>query len=175
MRYVYESSFANYKLAQRAHTRSTWQRRFRWHFFMWGMLLCGLCIMMFSALNRGMFFSEVIGPVLVGGLIGGGIVSPLLRPWQLRRSYRMWNGDDADGRQVYVEMDGPLLVSGIEGKSESRFQRSAIIEVVEDNRVLLLYVRKKVFLYFANDTVPQEALAEIRSWLGRTGSENDAH
>jgi hypothetical protein len=105
-------------------------------------------------------------PVAVG-LIAGGSVSALLRPWQMERAYKAINGDPKKPLQIYLEIDGDILVSGIEGKSEGRFRRAAICETAEDDLMFLLFVAKKRFIYLPKTQLPIEAVEEVRSWLAR--------
>ena len=168
MRYSYRDSFQLYKLAVRTYVRSSPVRRFWFHFQMWGMLLLGLLIFAFSVGRGAMVEHSGLLAPLMGGLVGGGVVGPLLRPWQLRRSYNTWNAE-AKHRGVYVEIDGSELRSGIEGSSEAIYQRPAICGVAEDNSTLLLFLNKRKFLYFSKLVVPKPALDEIRAWLQLPG------
>jgi hypothetical protein len=137
---------------------------------MWGMFMLGLISAFILLLLHHKFpaVSNVMLP-LAAGAMAGGIVTPLTRPWQLRRCYKIWNGE-AQNRSVYVEFNNGELISGIEGSSESRFQRRAICDTAEDENALLLFLNKKKFLYFSKSEVPQTALDELRAWLQLPGA-----
>jgi hypothetical protein len=87
----------------------------------------------------------------------------------MRRCYKLWNGEISD-RPLFVEVDGSVLIVGCDGRSESRFQRGAVCETVEDDTNLLLFLNKKKFLYFSKSVVPQAGLDEIRIWLQLPGA-----
>jgi hypothetical protein len=87
----------------------------------------------------------------------------------LRRCYKAWSGEE-NGKQLFVDVNGPELLSGIEGVTEARFRRSAICEVVENESTLLLFLNKKKFLYFSKGVVPSAAFDEIHEWLVLPGS-----
>jgi len=88
----------------------------------------------------------------------------------MERVYKAINGDPKRPLQVYLEIDGDILVSGIEGKSEGRFQRAAICETAEDDQMLLLFLARKRFIYIPKTLLPIGAIEEVRSWLQRGDS-----
>ncbi len=173
MRYSYQSNFKIYKLAVRTYIRTSPRRRLRFHFFMWGLCVVGLIVgfVMLLLHSRLPSLSNAILP-LAAGAIAGGLTTPLLRPWNLRRCYKAWNSETED-RSLFLEIDGPVLISGIEGSSESRFQRGAICEIAEDDNTLLLFLNKKKFLYFSKSLVPRAALDEVRVWLQSAGAKEE--
>ena len=170
MRYSYQTNFKIYKLAMRTYIRTSPRRRFRFHFFMWGLSLIGLVVgfVMLLLFNRMNALSTAVLP-LAAGAIAGGLTTPLLRPWQLRRCHKMLNGE-TEGRPVFIEVDDSILISGTQGHSESRFERSAICDTAEDENTLLLFINKKKFLYFSKSLVPPQALEEVRGWLQAAGA-----
>ena len=167
MKYTYISTFSLYKDAMRTYIRSSARRRFWFHFQMWGMLMLGL-ISAIIALLSGTRVSTVLLP-LCAGLVAGGIVAPVLRPWNLRRCYKVWCGE-SKGRLVYIAIEDGELRNGIEGQSEGRFQRTAICDIAEDQAILLLFLNKKKFLYLPKALLPVEALSEVRAWLQLPGA-----
>jgi len=170
MRYSYQTNFELYKLAMRTYIRTSERRRLRFHFVMWGMFTLGLFVgfVMLLLYHRFPDISN-IGLPLAAGAIAGGIVTPLTRSWQLRRCYKIWNGE-IRGHSVFVEVNDAILISGIEGRSESRFQRGAVCDTAEDENALLLFLNKKKFLYFSKSTIPPSALEELRAWLELPGA-----
>lgn len=170
MRYTYKSDFADFKAAQRAYVRSRFKQRFWFHFQMWGMLVLGMVfLVVFALLSHGPAWG-VLEAGIVGGLIGGGVVCPLLRPWQIRRTYKMCSSDPSGRNEFYLEVEGATLLSGIKDRSEGRFQRSSICDVVEDENVMMLFLAKKRFLYLPKKKLPPEAFDEVRSWLQISGA-----
>jgi hypothetical protein len=169
MRYSFENSFKLYKTAVRTYIRSTFKRRFWFHFQMWGMLSLGLIlIFVVSTTEGGARYGAFLYP-LIGGLVGGGVVCPILRPWGLRRAYKTWCGE-TKGRLIYVEIQDNELRTGVEGRSESRLQRSAICNTAEDDSMLLLFLNPKKFIYLSKSLLPSSTFDEIRTWLQLTGA-----
>jgi hypothetical protein len=170
VRYYYNSGFAEFKEAQRTYIRSSPGRRILFHLQMWGFLVLGLgALFLFSQMNSS-GASGSAQAILVGGLVGAGVVFPLLRPWQIRRVYNANRGKEKEPRAIYVEVSDDLLVSGIDGESEGRFYRSAVCAVVEDAGMLLLFVKKKKFLYFRKSALPPGAEDAVRAWLALPGA-----
>jgi hypothetical protein len=132
---------------------------------MWGMFCSGLLLavlvypLAFESLTR------LIAMPLAVGLIAGGSTSMLLWPSSMKRAYKAHNGDTKKPLHAYLEKDGDILVSGIEGKSEARLQRAAVCETAEDDEMLLLFLTRKKFLYLPKRELPTEAIEEVRSWL----------
>jgi len=170
MRYSYQTNFKLYKLAMRTYIRTSTRRRVRFHFFMWGLSVSGILVgfVMLLLHNRLPALSNVVIP-LAAGAMAGGLTTPLLRPWQLKRCYKIMNGEVND-RSVFLEIDNGVLISGIEGRSESRFQRGAVCDTAEDENALLLFLNKKKFIYLSKSTIPQAALEEVRAWLQLPGA-----
>jgi hypothetical protein len=106
------------------------------------------------------------------GMIAGGAVPFLLRPWQMRRTYRTHNGDPKQPLAVYLEVDGETLISGIDGRSEGRFQRASVCGTAEDDRFLLLLFNKCKFIYIPKAQLPSEAMEDVRTWLRLPGGES---
>lgn len=168
MRHNYQSGYKYFKKAQRTYHRSSATRRFFFHFQMWGMLTLGLVLAFLFGSSLHHYIA--IGAPIAGGLIGGGAVMPLLRPWQTRRCYKVLNGDPRKPLNCYIEVDDATFVSGIAEKSEGRFQRSAVCEMAEDNEIMLLFLGKKKFLYLPKAEISQEGLDLTREWLKLPGS-----
>jgi hypothetical protein len=173
MRVFYTSGYENFKKASRTYIRSTPQRRISFHLQMWGLLVVGLLLVLLLSSSH-----VVSGPLrlvlipIAAGLIGGGAVAPLIRPWQMERVYKAINGDPKKPLRIYLDIEGDILVSGIEGKSEGRFQRGAICDTAEDNEMLLLLLTKKRFIYIPKKDLPERTMQELLDWLHLPGDPN---
>lgn len=171
MRYYYKSSYSNYKIAVSAYIKSRLSRRLVFHICMWGLFASGVLIAL--ALH---FFTEkrslmsLIGAPLAAGLIAGGIMTPLLRPFQLKRVYKAWNGELLKDKDIYIEVDGPALLSGVEGEREAKFQRASICNIVENDAIILLFLNKKKFLYFSKNSLPSAFFDDLHTWLALPGA-----
>ena len=126
------------------------------------MFMLGLISAIISVLC-GTRVSMVLLP-LCAGLVVGGLVTPIPRPWTLRCCFKVQAGETKD-TLVYVAVQDGELLSGTEGLSEGRFQRAAICDIAEDKTMLLLFLNKKKFLYLPKTLLPVEAINEVRAWL----------
>jgi hypothetical protein len=171
MRYYYTSNFSTYKMAMRAYIRSSWSRRVRFHIWMWGLLVSGvvLFLMLSFSPNIGRTAQDFCLPIAFG-LIAGGAVTPLIRPLQLQRVYRAWNGELQNNKEIYVEVDVPVLLSGIESEREGKYQRGAFCNVIENDEIVLLFLNKKKFIYFSKASLPQAFFDELHAWLALPGA-----
>jgi hypothetical protein len=168
MRYYYETGgYERFKEAQRTYIRSSLQRRLWFHFSMWGMLLVGIILaLLYFGVGQSHNYALVF--ILGAGFIVGGVVTPLLRALQLQRMYSTLNSNKI-GR-AYIEVDGPILISGIEGRAEGRFERPSVCNVVEDDTLLLFFLGKKRFMYFPKQALSPEAISDLRTWLDLPGA-----
>jgi len=173
MRYFYTSGYANFRQAMRTFVRSTPRRRVMFHLRMWGLFVIGwLSAFLLLLLPSSKNSLRLLLLPLACGLIAGGAVPFLLRPWQMRRVYRTHNGDPKQPLDLYLEVDGETLISGIDGRSEGRFQRSSVCDTAEDNHFLLLLFNKCKFIYIPKAQLPTEAIEDIRTWLRLPGGAN---
>jgi len=166
MRYEYTSNLADFKAAQRTYVRSSLRRRIVFFACMWGTLVMMLLAVLPFALQWDW---RETPPALYGVLIAG-ILIPLSRPWQLKRTYKALNGDPNVPLSIYLAFEENMLISGIEGKNEARFQRSGVCNTIEDKDMLLLFVAKNRFLYLPKASLPEGALAAVYRWLELPGA-----
>jgi hypothetical protein len=171
MRYHYESGFENFKKAQLTYMRNVPHIRVLFHFKIWGAAVLGIVLLLVcipTAFAPGFSLWAFSGFMVGCGLLGGGIIGSILWPWQRRRAYRLWNGED-DVLNLYLEVDGPFLITGRPSRAESRFERAAICKVMEDDELILLFLGKKKFIYIPK-TIGAPALADIHAWLALPGA-----
>jgi hypothetical protein len=171
MRYSYTSGYEDYKKALRTVIRSSRRQRIFFALKMWGFTTVGIVLLaifaptVYSPVNSSLAF---IGYIAGCAMLGGGVVGSAIWPWQRRRAYRVWNGDD-DVLSLYLEVDGPILITGRPGRAESRFERAAVCKTLEDVELLLLFLSKKKFVYIPK-SIGEPALADIRGWLNLPGA-----
>jgi hypothetical protein len=137
---------------------------------MWGLLAIGLlgALLLMLIFKSHKSTSMNLLPLAIGAMAGG-IVSPILRPLQLRSAYKRWSAEH-EGKTIFIEIDGDTLVSGQEGRSEGRFYRASVCNCAEDENVLLLFLNKKKFLYLPKTLLPAACIDEVRAWLTLPGA-----
>ena len=167
MRFAYTSDFQDFQRAVRTCIRSTPRRRFTFHFQSWIMATIGVTSVIALSLSHSSYDRQLpaLAFALACGLIAGGIVMPLLRPWMIRRAYKAQSGGIKNQIPLYLEVDCDTLVSGIEGQSEARFQRAGIRSTAEDDQILLLFVTQRKYLYLPKNRLPKEAIDAVHEWL----------
>jgi hypothetical protein len=171
MRYTYQANYADYKRALGIYIRSSPWRRFWFHLFYWGFGLIGT-VLVATAWFGGEPRSSLrdVGLPLGAYLIVVGVIVLALRPWQLRRVYKMWNGEIRPDSVLYLEFDGPVMITGLLGSRETRFVRAGVCRVVDHQSMTLLFLSKKKFLYLSKGTLPPEAFEDLQVWLAQPGA-----
>lgn len=97
-----------------------------------------------------------------GGGLWIAIFIPLTRWFQLRKAWRNSVPKALEGKPVTLQFDDEQIISTIPGRSEGRFFWSAILDFIEDDRLALLYVREKLFLYIPKAALPDSAWQRMR-------------
>jgi len=171
MRYTYQTNYANYKQAMRIYVRSSPWRRFWFHLYYWGVSLIGASLLLTAWLvgEPRSLLRDVGQPVGIW-LLFVGLVVLVLRPWQLRRVYKLWNGEIRPDSVLYLEFDGPTMITGLNDSRETRFQRGSFCRVVDDESMALLFLSKKKFMYLSKNSLPPAAFEDLRVWLTQPGA-----
>ena len=65
------------------------------------------------------------------------------------------------------ELHDDDLISRIPGRSEGRFLRVAVHDVVRDERICLIYVRKKLFIFVPRQDMPEDLWSALAVWSGK--------
>ena len=153
----YVITTADYNDAQRLHRRNRPRAAFTYYFWFW--FLPGISIA---------FLAFTLVVIAIHGLLAAGRYMPaagvalylaLLLPfclWNARRkAMNNLQPKSRRGQPVTVQFDNDQIISAIPGISDGRFFWSAIEDYAEDERMALLYVRKKLFLF-----IPKRAMDE---------------
>ena len=91
----------------------------------------------------------------------------ILRPFNLRRCYRkMRNASGiAPNGSVRFSFDESGVTSSVVGRSEGRFYWNAIQDFAEDDRLALLFIGKKHFLYIPKRAMNEEGWKSLRAMV----------
>ncbi len=171
MRYTYPTNFASYKQALRIYIRSSAWRRLWFHLYYWGVSLIGAFLALAGWLvGEPRSLLRDLGLPVGIWLLFVGLVVLAFRPWQLRRIYKVWNGEIRPDTILYLEFDGPTMITGLDGSRETRFQRGGFCRVVDDESMVLLFMSKKKFMYLSKSALPPAAFEELHAWLGQPGA-----
>jgi hypothetical protein len=94
----------------------------------------------------------------------------LFRPFNLRKIYKRNLPDGAKSCAATFSFGEEGVASGIVGRSEGRFHWNALLQFVENEKVALLYVKKKLFLCVPKRAMPEEEWQQLRAYFqNKTG------
>jgi hypothetical protein len=106
---------------------------------------------------------------MYAGLAAGGawfaIFIPINRWFTVRRCWKAVVPPERVGKPITLEFTDESVISTIPGQSEGRFFWTAIPDFVQNDRITLLFVRKKNFLFIPTKDIPPEQWAYVRAKL----------
>ena len=153
----YVSTKQDFADAQRLH-RSNRPRFAVWYWLWYGVLpgLSVVYLMYWAALwiTRGQGWA-LHNAAWAGLALYIAVMLPFGRWWQIRRLWDRTQPKKYRGEPVTFQFDEQQLISARPGSSEGRFQWNAIEDYAEDERLAILYVQRKLFLF-----VPKRAMDE---------------
>ncbi|WP_263367603.1 YcxB family protein [Edaphobacter bradus] len=103
-------------------------------------------------------------------LFGAGVcvVSLILlvgyRVFRLRRTYAT-AAFVKNPEGIAVAFDKEYFVSGLPGRSETRFLWPAIYDFAENERIALVYLSRRSFIVIPKHAMPEESWREFRSFI----------
>lgn len=170
MRYEYMLTYASYKYAQVLYRRHRRLAALSYYVWIWVVPVAGFIVgVPLIASIFGVRTDLLRKWEYVSGLgLWLAISIPAMRVYSVRRGWKRILPDGA-GRSIRTELAVALefneeqVISVIPGRSEGRFFWKAIVDFLEDERVALLFVGKKVFLFLPKEALPEVAWSEIRS------------
>jgi hypothetical protein len=165
--FEYISSFEDYRAAQKLYLRHRKDARVR--LLAW---MIGVPIFTVVCFSLGLWERSSANPgfyIMTMGLAGAGLAMTIsavvLRPWNLRRSYR--KSRKASGLEVENKIafsfDEEGVTSTVIGRSEGRFFWNAINDYVEDDAIALIFIGKKRFLYIPKRALDEEDWQDLRT------------
>jgi hypothetical protein len=96
-----------------------------------------------------------------------GLFMPALRFIAIRRAYRNLLPKGQKVLDVTVEFDEQQLISRIPGRSEGRILWPTFLELLEDDKIALLFFHKKRFLFIPKRAMPEDQWQLIRNRISR--------
>ena len=153
----YTATKQDFHDAQRLHRANRRWVAIGYYFWVWFVPLAGTALALIAGTfwlqgNRAGFY-HLLPEAALGAYFA--VVLPLLRWNQIRRLWDRAQPKKFRDQPVTLQFDAQQIISARPGSSEGRFQWTAIEDYAEDERLALLYVQRKLFLF-----VPKRAMDE---------------
>ena len=170
MRYDYVLRFDDYQDSQKLYLRHRRSAAIFYYCYVWVLPIVGLlACAMFIATIYG-FHPELRSPF--AGFAAAGLwlalFIPVMQFFGRRRCWKRMVPVGMKGKAKSVEIPASFefneeqVISAIPGKSEGRFFWPVILDFIEDDKIALLFVHKKRFLFIPKRAMPTEVWDELR-------------
>jgi hypothetical protein len=173
MRYDYVLRFDDYQNSQKLYLRHRRSAAVFYYCYVWVLPIVGLLACALFVASRYGFHPEFSAPL--AGLAAGGLwfalFVPIMQVFGRRRCWKRMVPVDVKGKAksieipVSLEFNDEQVISAIPGKSEGRFYWPAILDFAEDEKMALLFVHKKRFLFIPKRAMSTDAWNEFRGLL----------
>jgi hypothetical protein len=170
MRYDYTLTYRDYLDAQKLYRRHRTSAGVFYYFWFWLLpivgVVCGL------PLVAGLFGYQ---PTWLEALSGFSVLGlwfalsiPLLRFYSVRKCWKRLLPDSLPKSTqteipVGLEMTPDQLISSLPGRSEARFLWPALVDYAEDEKLALVYIKKKFFLFVPRRAMDDAGWIQLRS------------
>jgi hypothetical protein len=168
MPYPYSLTYRDFIHAQRLYLRHRLWSRIGFHFWVHvvpvlALLMGAWCI--YAAATHQVYLLRSLLPA-AAWLVFMSLWMPIMRIINLRRRYkRMIPPGEKGDVPVSFDFNEEGVSSTIPGRSEGRFYWSVIVDYVEDQKMALLFVHKKLFLYVPKRAMDEQAWASLRALI----------
>jgi hypothetical protein len=169
MKLSYTLTLADFKAAQRLHIRQRLSRRI--NFYFWYMVIPILAIITVITTivaigsDRSDLVSDLVAPDAL--LLWLAIFLPLARVYKIHKGFKQFLHPARTDRINSLDIDDERIVSTIPGVGEGKLFWNAIFAFAQDEKVALLYVREKRFLFFPTTALSSEQRTELNELVKR--------
>jgi hypothetical protein len=169
MKLTYTLTLADYIAAIRLHRAQSFARR-----FIFAILYLGLPILAVAGLVSIVVLKEIgktnlrpdyVFAELVLLLLSIGL--PIARIPDVRICFRRIFANSKEIPTITMVIDEECVRSEIPGVSEGKFFWNAIVDFAQNEKVTLLYVRKRAFLFFPTPILSPDQRAELNALVTR--------
>jgi len=169
MAYEYDLTFKDYLSAQKLYRHHRKWPQVTYLFWVWILLSFGILALVGIAFPTK---SDNISPwtswVLIAVWFAIGI--PLFRVYQLRKCWKALNPTKAKSISAELEWNNEQIISSVKNRSEGRFFWSTICDYAEDEKIVLIFIRKKQFLFIPREALNEVTWKELRMLISTNGS-----
>jgi hypothetical protein len=171
MLYEYVLKYQDFKDSQKLYLRHRRGAAVFYYLWVWILPIAGLLATIPFIYGLLGFRSDWMAPF--AGFAAGGLwfalFIPLMQFYGKRRCWKQLIPANTPGKPmkigipVTLDFNDEQLISTIPGRSEGRFFWSAILDFAEDEKVALLFIQKKKFLFVPKTALPETGWAELRA------------
>ena len=169
MKLEYTLTLADYKDAQRLHLRRNLSRRLVftfWYAVVPILAIAGaLVFAVFDVSKLTHFAAAYFG--IEAALVWVSIVLPLTRFYTIRKGFKQLFPPTRTDRSSSIDIDEERILSVIPGVSEGKVFWNGIIDFGQDEKITLLYIRKKAFFFFPTQAMSPAQRAELNDLVAR--------
>jgi hypothetical protein len=176
MRYSYVLRYQDYKNAQALYRKHRLTASLTYYVWIWILPVVGLAVAL--PLLLGLFgyspeWASTLAPFSAMG-IWFAVFIPVMRFYSVRKCWKRLLPENVPKSvkseiSVELEMTEEQIISILPGTSEGRFYWSSILDFAEDDRIALVFVKKKVFIFIPRSALPAQGWDELRYHLTKRG------
>lgn len=168
MRHSYVLRYQDYKNAQVLYRRHRWTAALTYYLWVWVLPVVGFAVaipLLLSPFGHSPEWTSTVAPFSAMG-IWFAVFIPVMRFYSVRRCWKRLLPENLAKStkseiSVKLEMTEEQLISILPGRSEGRFYWSAILDFAEDDRIALVFVKKKAFIFIPRSALPAEGWTEL--------------
>jgi hypothetical protein len=169
MQLTYTLTLADYKAAQRLHTRQKFSRQFifcLWFVVVPILAVTGLALFFFLDVSK----ITRLAPLYFGAecaLLWLAVYLPAWRAYAVRKCFKQMFSPARTDRSSSIDIDDDRIISTVPGVSEGRFFWNAILAFAQDEKVTLFYIRKNAFLFLPTCIMSPAQRTELNDLVAR--------
>jgi YcxB-like protein len=170
MRYNYTLTYRDFLDAQKLYRRHRTSAGVKYYFAIWLLPIVGFIVglpFILSLLGYQPSWADALSGFSVLGLWFAFAI-PLVRFYTVRKCWKRLLPDSLPRSirteiPVGMEMTSDQLISSLPGRSEGRFMWPALVDYAEDEKLALVFVKKKFFLFVPRRAMDDAGWIQLRS------------
>jgi len=162
MRYEYTLTYKDYLDAQKLYRSHVWTAALSYYVWIWAVPIIGLTLALSWFVTMSGYSLEWLASMagFAGVGIWLGLFIPAARVYTIRKCWKRLLPESVPKSTktsiaVEFEMTEDQVISVLPGRSEGRFFWTALFDLAEDDKLTLLFIKKRQFLF-----IPLRALDE---------------
>jgi hypothetical protein len=165
MKLTYLLTLEDYKAAHVLHARQTIGRRITEFTFYLGMqILAAVVVMMtFAAAVMGNRYLVTTLIPVDAGVLWVAIFLPVARAISQRRCFKQLFPPNRTDRASHLEISEECILSGVPGLSEAKIYWPAVFAFAQDDRITMIYLAPRRFVFFPTSVLDSEQRAELNA------------